>query len=85
MIDPIEEVIDHADAFIAALVDVDGLVVDLGSGGGVPGLVVAIGPSRPRAAAGRSARQRGPITWPGSSGDSGIEDRVAVRCADALT
>ena len=38
---PIEEVVDHAQAFVTALADVDGLVVDLGSGGGVPGLVIA--------------------------------------------
>lgn len=39
---PIAEVIEHAQAFVAALDDVHGSVIDLGSGGGVPGLVVAI-------------------------------------------
>jgi 16S rRNA (guanine527-N7)-methyltransferase len=38
---PIAEVIDHASAFVQALADVTGTVVDLGSGGGVPGLVIA--------------------------------------------
>lgn len=38
---PIAEVIDHARAFVDALRDERGVVVDLGSGGGVPGLVVA--------------------------------------------
>lgn len=38
---PIPEVIDHARGFVAALDGVEGRVVDLGSGGGVPGLVVA--------------------------------------------
>ena len=38
---PIDEVIDHARAFTRALTDVTGAVVDLGSGGGIPGLVVA--------------------------------------------
>lgn len=38
---PIDEVIDHAGAFVEALASVRGTVVDLGSGGGVPGLVVA--------------------------------------------
>jgi 16S rRNA (guanine527-N7)-methyltransferase len=38
---PIEEVIEHARGFVDALDDVDGRVVDLGSGGGVPGLVIA--------------------------------------------
>jgi 16S rRNA (guanine527-N7)-methyltransferase len=32
----------HAVAFLRALEDVDGAVVDLGSGGGVPGLVLAV-------------------------------------------
>ena len=39
---PVEAHVDHAAAFVAALTDVDGLVVDLGSGGGVPGLVLAV-------------------------------------------
>jgi len=38
---PIAEVVEHATAFVAALDDVNGLVVDLGAGGGVPGLVIA--------------------------------------------
>jgi 16S rRNA (guanine527-N7)-methyltransferase len=38
---PIDEVIDHAGAFVAAIAGVTGTVVDLGTGGGVPGLVIA--------------------------------------------
>ena len=38
---PIAEVIDHAGAFVTALASVTGTVVDLGAGGGVPGLVIA--------------------------------------------
>jgi 16S rRNA (guanine527-N7)-methyltransferase len=38
---PIPGVISHARAFVDALQDVDGRVLDLGSGGGVPGLVIA--------------------------------------------
>ena len=38
---PIPEVIEHAWAFVTALAGVSGTVVDLGSGGGVPGLVIA--------------------------------------------
>jgi 16S rRNA (guanine527-N7)-methyltransferase len=38
---PIGEVIDHAGAFVEALASTSGTVVDLGSGGGVPGLVIA--------------------------------------------
>lgn len=39
---PIAEVVDHARAFVTALDGVAGSVLDLGSGGGVPGLVVAV-------------------------------------------
>jgi 16S rRNA (guanine527-N7)-methyltransferase len=42
---PVREHLDHAQGFLEALVEVSGLVVDLGSGGGVPGLV--IGMARP--------------------------------------
>lgn len=38
---PVAEVIEHAGAFVDALQDVHGVVIDLGSGGGVPGLVIA--------------------------------------------
>jgi 16S rRNA (guanine527-N7)-methyltransferase len=38
---PVEAHVEHAGAFLAALTEVEGLVVDLGSGGGVPGLVIA--------------------------------------------
>jgi 16S rRNA (guanine527-N7)-methyltransferase len=39
---PIDEVIEHARAFVAALSDTTGAVIDLGAGGGVPGLVIAL-------------------------------------------
>jgi 16S rRNA (guanine527-N7)-methyltransferase len=39
---PVVPHIDHAAGFVAALSGVAGVVVDLGSGGGVPGLVVAM-------------------------------------------
>lgn len=38
---PIDEVIAHARSFVDALEGVTGTVVDLGAGGGVPGLVIA--------------------------------------------
>jgi len=38
---PIDEVVDHARGFVDALDGVDGTVVDLGAGGGVPGFVIA--------------------------------------------
>ncbi len=38
---PIDDVIEHSRSFVRALLDVRGTVIDLGAGGGVPGLVVA--------------------------------------------
>lgn len=38
---PVDDVVAHAWAFVDALADVRGTVLDLGSGGGVPGLVIA--------------------------------------------
>lgn len=38
---PIPEVVEHSRRFVIALASVTGTVVDLGSGGGVPGLVIA--------------------------------------------
>ena len=39
---PVVEVIEHARAFVGALDHVSGSVIDLGAGGGVPGLVLAV-------------------------------------------
>ena len=39
---PVEDHIRHAAGFLAALESVSGTVIDLGSGGGVPGLVVGL-------------------------------------------
>jgi 16S rRNA (guanine527-N7)-methyltransferase len=39
---PVDDQIVHAEAFVAALAGVTGTVGDLGSGGGVPGLVLAV-------------------------------------------
>jgi 16S rRNA (guanine527-N7)-methyltransferase len=39
---PVEEHVAHAAVFVDALADVGGCVADLGSGGGVPGLVLAV-------------------------------------------
>ncbi len=39
---PVAEHIDHAAGFLDALADVEGTVVDLGSGGGVPGLIIGV-------------------------------------------
>lgn len=39
---PVEDHIDHAQGFLACLAGVTGRVVDLGSGGGAPALVIAL-------------------------------------------
>lgn len=39
---PLEQHVEHAQGFLLALAEVTGRVVDLGSGGGIPGLVVAV-------------------------------------------
>lgn len=39
---PVQDHLDHTDGFLAALVGVEGVVVDLGSGGGVPGLILGV-------------------------------------------
>jgi 16S rRNA (guanine527-N7)-methyltransferase len=39
---PVAEVAEHAMAFVDALAGIPGVVVDLGAGGGVPGLVIAM-------------------------------------------
>ena len=38
---PVADVVAHSEAFVGALVGVTATVVDLGTGGGVPGLVIA--------------------------------------------
>lgn len=38
---PVDEVVEHSAAFVDALATTTGTVVDLGTGGGVPGLVIA--------------------------------------------
>jgi len=39
---PITEVIDHARHFLPALTEVTGRVLDMGTGAGIPGLVIAV-------------------------------------------
>lgn len=78
---PVEEVIDHAAQFAAALPTGARRVVDLGSGAGVPGLVVAV--LRPdlhcvlvdRRATRTDALRRSVLALQ-------IGDRVAVECRD---
>ena len=78
---PVEEVIDHAAQFATALPADAASVVDLGSGAGVPGLVVAV--MRPdlrctlvdRRASRTDALRRAVLALQ-------VADRVAVECAD---
>lgn len=79
---PIPEVVAHAEAFVEALTAVYGLVVDLGSGGGVPGLVIAwrrpdlrlVLVDRRATRADQLARLVGRLGW---------TERIAVVTADA--
>ena len=78
---PIEEVIDHARLFLAGLEGITGTVVDIGTGAGVPGLVLA--EARPdltfvlvdRREARTDALSRGVVAC-------GLADRVAVIAGD---
>ena len=78
---PIPEVIEHAQAFVAALADVTGTVIDIGTGAGVPGLVIA--QERPDLAlvlADRRATRMDALQM-GVSG-LGWEDRITVLTCD---
>lgn len=78
---PVHEIIDHATAFVDALPITTQSCVDLGSGAGVPGLVIAI--ARPhlqvtlvdRRSKRTDSLQRAVLVL-------GIHDRVTVVCAD---
>jgi len=81
---PIEEVIEHARLFLAGLEGVSGTVVDIGTGAGVPGLVLA--EARPdlafvlvdRREARTDALSRGVVAC-------GLADRVTVIAGDTAT
>ena len=78
---PIPEVIEHAQAFLAALAGVTGTVIDIGTGAGVPGLVIA--QERPDLAlvlADRRATRMDALRM-GVSG-LGWEDRITVLTCD---
>lgn len=78
----IDEVIAHADAFVDALATTSGRIVDLGSGGGVPGLVIAV--ARPDLQVElldrRAARTDHLLRLVRRLG---LDGRVTVTCADA--
>jgi len=83
---PIEQVIEHARAFVTTLeeLDVAGPILDLGSGGGVPGLVIAHDHptwnvtllDRRRTRTDFLARMVRRLGW---------QDRIDVRTGDALS
>jgi 16S rRNA (guanine527-N7)-methyltransferase len=81
---PVAEVVEHAGAFVTALVGVVGTVADLGSGGGVPGLVIARARPDLRVVlvdrrASRTDHLRRLV------GRLGLSDRVDVLTRDATT
>jgi 16S rRNA (guanine527-N7)-methyltransferase len=81
---PVAEVIEHARAFVAALTTVVGTVVDLGAGGGVPGLVIAIDrPDLRLVLVDRRATRTDHLRR--LVRRLGIEDRVDVMTADVTT
>jgi 16S rRNA (guanine527-N7)-methyltransferase len=78
---PIPEVMEHAKAFVAALVDITGTVIDIGTGAGVPGLVIAQErPDLTLVLADRRATRMDALQM-GVSG-LGWEDRITVLTCD---
>jgi 16S rRNA (guanine527-N7)-methyltransferase len=79
---PVDEIVEHARAFGRALDDVDGTVVDLGSGAGVPGLVLAV--DRPDLHVVLvDRREKRTDLLRRAVGSLELEGRVSVRTADA--
>lgn len=77
-----EEAVEHARAFTRALEPVVGRVVDLGSGGGLPGLVVAF--DRPDLEIVLVDRRQKRTDLLGRAVSRlGMERRVTVHCGDA--
>lgn len=81
---PIPEVIEHARQFVAALQGVTGRIIDIGTGAGVPGLVVAVDRSDlevvlvDRRATRMDALRLGVAAM-------GLDDRVSVLTSDVDT
>ena len=83
---PISEVIDHARGFVRALEHAGAMVtvLDLGSGGGVPGLVIAHDlPATRLTLLDRRAKRTDALERVVRR--LGWEDRVVVRCQDVTT
>jgi 16S rRNA (guanine527-N7)-methyltransferase len=78
---PVRDIIDHATAFVAALPASTQSCVDLGSGAGVPGLVIAIArPHLHMTLVDRRSKRTDSLER--AVRILGIQDRVTVVCAD---
>lgn len=78
---PLTEIIEHARAFADALPDSVATCIDLGSGAGIPGLVVAVArPSMRLTLVDRRAKRTDALKRAIHALD--IADRVSVICAD---
>jgi 16S rRNA (guanine527-N7)-methyltransferase len=79
---PVDEVVEHARSFVDAIDDCRGRLLDVGSGGGVPGLVVAR--SRPDLEVVLlDRREKRTDVLERAVRKLGLSERVAVVCADA--
>ena len=73
----IEPHVDHADRFVAAVGAIPGRALDLGSGGGLPGLAFALDrPDSEWILLDANARRAEFLTW--AVGELGLADRVVV-------
>lgn len=81
---PIDEVIEHARQFVAGLADVTGRVLDIGTGAGIPGLVIAMDrPDLELVLVDRRATRMDELSRAVMS--LGLIDRVMVITADVET
>jgi 16S rRNA (guanine527-N7)-methyltransferase len=81
---PIVEVIEHARAFVAAIDGRTGRLIDLGSGAGVPGLVIALArPDLELVLLDR--RQKRTDVLERAVRRLDVVERVSVRCADVAS
>ena len=80
---PVAGHVEHAGGFVQAVGEpAPGLVVDLGSGGGVPGLVLALAWPQARVCL-LEAGERRALFLAGATRQLGVEDRVVVAHARA--